>query len=182
MKILVVGGAGAMASGTVRDLASPLHTRIREVVIADQSLERAEPRRANRRSAPAACSPDVREHDRLMALLRRPTSHQRGADAARPPVGDSKPAWRRANPMSTMAGSASSRSSRRSVYGWQQAGVAAVLGLGTDPGISNMLCKAVAERPTPSTASTSTERRRTWRPRARCWCRPTACAQCWRNM
>src|SRR5262249_15375784 len=29
---------------------------------------------------------------------------------------------------------------------WQQAGVAAVLGLGADPGISNMLCKAVAER------------------------------------
>jgi saccharopine dehydrogenase-like NADP-dependent oxidoreductase len=29
---------------------------------------------------------------------------------------------------------------------WRQAGVAAVLGLGADPGISNMLCKAVAER------------------------------------
>ena len=40
MKILVVGGAGAMASGTVRDLASPLHTRITEIVIADQSIER----------------------------------------------------------------------------------------------------------------------------------------------
>jgi saccharopine dehydrogenase-like NADP-dependent oxidoreductase len=42
MRILVVGGAGAMASGTVRDLASPLHTRIREVVIADQSLDRCQ--------------------------------------------------------------------------------------------------------------------------------------------
>jgi len=29
---------------------------------------------------------------------------------------------------------------------WQAAGVSAVLGLGSDPGISNMLCKAVADR------------------------------------
>jgi saccharopine dehydrogenase-like NADP-dependent oxidoreductase len=29
---------------------------------------------------------------------------------------------------------------------WRQAGVTAVLGLGADPGISNIICKAVAER------------------------------------
>lgn len=29
---------------------------------------------------------------------------------------------------------------------WAEAGVTAVLGLGSDPGISNILCKAVAER------------------------------------
>ena len=71
MKILVVGGAGAMASGTVRDLASPLHTRVSEVVIADQSLERC------RALAKAIGDPrlktvalDVRDRDQLATLLK----------------------------------------------------------------------------------------------------------------
>ena len=149
MKILVVGGAGAMASGTVRDLVSPLHTRVTEVVIADQSIERCRKLAAeigDPRLKPVAL--DVRDRGRLMDLLQ-------AADVC-------------INAVPTLAGLqmsifAACLEARRPYvdYGglgvftveqkkqhaaWQQAGIVAVLGLGADPGISNMLCKAVAER------------------------------------
>ena len=38
MRILVLGGAGAMASGTVRDLISPHQEQITRVVVADRLL------------------------------------------------------------------------------------------------------------------------------------------------
>jgi saccharopine dehydrogenase-like NADP-dependent oxidoreductase len=149
MKILVVGGAGAMASGTVRDLVSPLHTRITEVVIADQSIERCRALAADigdPRLKPVAL--DVRDRDALMTLLQAadlcinavPTlaGHQMaifGAClAARRPYVD-------------YGGlGVFTVEQKKEHAAWQQAGVAAVLGLGADPGISNMLCKAVAER------------------------------------
>src|SRR5215470_2496498 len=149
MKILIVGGAGAMASGTARDLVSPLHTRISEVVIADQSLDRCEAlarQIGDPRVRPVAL--DVRDHGRLPALLREadfcinavPTllGHQmaifEACLAARKPYVDYGG-----------LGVFTVEQKKRHVA-WQQAGVAAVLGLGADPGISNMLCKAVAER------------------------------------
>jgi saccharopine dehydrogenase-like NADP-dependent oxidoreductase len=149
MKILVVGGAGAMASGTVRDLASPLHTRITEIVIADQSIERCRALAAaigDPRLKAAAL--DVREGDQLAALLQTadlcinavPTlaGHQmaifEACLAARRPYVD-------------YGGLGVFTVKQKQQHAaWRQAGVTAVLGLGADPGISNMLCKAVAER------------------------------------
>lgn len=149
MKILVVGGAGAMASGTVRDLASPLHANITEIVIADQSAERC------RALAEAIGDPrlkavalDVRDRAQLAALLGAcdlcinavPTllGHQmaifEACLAARKPYVD----------YGGLGVFTVEQKKRHAA--WQQAGVAAVLGLGADPGISNMLCKAVAER------------------------------------
>jgi saccharopine dehydrogenase-like NADP-dependent oxidoreductase len=149
MKILVVGGAGAMASGTVRDLASPLHTRISEVVIADQSIERCRAL-AEQIGDPRlrAVALDVRNRDQLATLLQQadfcinavPTllGHQmaifEACLAARKPYVD----------YGGLGVFTVEQKKRHAA--WQQAGVAAVLGLGADPGISNMLCKAVAER------------------------------------
>jgi len=149
MRILVVGGAGAMASGTVRDLASPLHTRIGEIVIADQSIERCQAlaqQVGDPRLRPIAL--DVRDRAQLMALLQAadfcinavPTllGHQiaifEACLAARKPYVD----------YGGLGVFTVEQKKRHAA--WQQAGVAAVLGLGADPGISNMLCKAVAER------------------------------------
>ena len=138
-----------MASGTVRDLVSPLHSRISEVVIADQSIERCQKLAADigdRRLKAAAL--DVRDRDRLMALLQAadlcinavPTlaGHQmaifEACLAARKPYVD-------------YGGlGVFTVEQKKQHAAWQQAGVTAVLGLGADPGISNMLCKAVAER------------------------------------
>jgi saccharopine dehydrogenase-like NADP-dependent oxidoreductase len=149
MKILVVGGAGAMASGTVRDLVSLLHSRISEVVIADQPIERCQKLAADigdSRLKPEAL--DVRDRDRLMALLQAadlcinavPTlaGHQmaifEACLAARKPYVD-------------YGGlGVFTVEQKKQHAAWRQAGVTAVLGLGADPGISNMLCKAVAER------------------------------------
>ncbi len=149
MKILVVGGAGAMASGTVRDLVSPLHTRITEVVIADQSLDRCQALATaigDPRLKPVML--DVRDRGRLMALLQAadfcinavPTlaGHQMAIfeaclEARRPYV--------------DYGGlGVFTVEQKKQHAAWQRAGVAAVLGLGADPGVSNMLCKAVAER------------------------------------
>jgi len=149
MRILVVGGAGAMASGTVRDLASPLHTRISEIVIADQSVERCEAlarQIGDQRLRPVSL--DVRDRDQLATLLQQadfcinavPTllGHQmaifEACLAARKPYAD----------YGGLGVFTVEQKKRHAA--WQQAGVAAVLGLGADPGISNMLCKAVAER------------------------------------
>lgn len=149
MKILVVGGAGGMASGTVRDLASPLHARITEIVIADQSLERCQalvqqigdPRLK-------ATALDVRDRARLMALLQEadfcinavPTlaGHQMAIFAA---------CLAARKPYVDYGGlGVFTVEQKKQHAAWRQAGVAAVLGLGADPGISNMLCRAVAER------------------------------------
>ena len=149
MKILVVGGAGAMASGTVRDLASPLHTRISEIVIADQSIERCQAlaqQIGDPRLRPVAL--DVRDRAQLMALLQAadfcinavPTllGHQMA-------IFEACLATRR--PYVDYGGlGVFTVEQKKQHAAWQQAGVAAVLGLGADPGISNMLCKAVAER------------------------------------
>ena len=149
MKILVVGGAGAMASGTVRDLVSPLHTRVTEVTIADQSVERCQALASDigdpRLKAAAL---DVRDRERLLALLQAadlcinavPTlaGHQmaifEACLAARRPYVD----------YGGLGVLTVEQKKRHEA--WRQAGIAAVLGLGADPGISNMLCKAVAER------------------------------------
>jgi saccharopine dehydrogenase-like NADP-dependent oxidoreductase len=149
MRILVVGGAGAMASGTVRDLASPLHNHISEVVIADQSLERCQAL-AREIGDPRlkAAAIDVRDRGRLMELLAAcdlcinavPTlaGHQmaifQACLAAHRPYVD-------------YGGlGVFTVEQKKHHEAWKQAGVAAVLGLGADPGISNVLCKAVAER------------------------------------
>ncbi len=149
MKILVVGGAGAMASGTVRDLVSPLHTRVTEVVIADQSIERCQAL-ARQIGDPRlkAVALDVRDRDALAALLQQadlcinavPTllGHQmaifEACLAARKPYVD-------------YGGlGVFTVEQKKQHAAWQRAGATAVLGLGADPGISNMLCKAVAER------------------------------------
>jgi saccharopine dehydrogenase-like NADP-dependent oxidoreductase len=42
MRILVLGGAGGMASGTIRDLVAPYSRNVTSIVVADTSLERAE--------------------------------------------------------------------------------------------------------------------------------------------
>jgi saccharopine dehydrogenase-like NADP-dependent oxidoreductase len=138
-----------MASGTMRDLASPLHTRISEIVIADQSVDRCQTLAADiGDSRLKAATLDVRDRGRLMALLQAadlcinavPTlaGHQmaifEACLAARKPYVD-------------YGGlGVFTVEQKKQHAAWQQAGVTAVLGLGADPGISNMLCKAVAER------------------------------------
>ncbi|HTH99392.1 MAG TPA: saccharopine dehydrogenase NADP-binding domain-containing protein [Acidisoma sp.] len=149
MRILVLGGAGAMASGTVRDLISPHQEQISRVVVADRLL------------GPAQALVDSLGDPRLSAV----EVDVADAEALAHLLADCDLCI---NAVPTFAGQqmvifdACRQAGRPYVdYGgmgvltveqkkhhaaWAKAGVTAVLGLGADPGISNMVCRAVAER------------------------------------
>jgi saccharopine dehydrogenase-like NADP-dependent oxidoreductase len=149
MKILILGGAGMMGSGTARDLVSLQSAGVERVVVADTTLERARQvctSIGDDRLEPAAI--DVTDTPSTRTLIGR-------ADLC-------------INAVPTFAGHqmaifhACLDARRRYVdYGglgiytvrqkaeheaWEKAGVTAVLGLGADPGVSNLTCKAVAEK------------------------------------
>jgi saccharopine dehydrogenase-like NADP-dependent oxidoreductase len=150
MRILILGGAGMMGSGTARDLVSAQSTGVERVLVADTSLERA---RAACRAAggdprlePVALDvTDAAGLGRLIAaadlcINAVPTfaGHQmaifEACLAARRPYID--------------YGGLGIFTVRQKAehQRWMAAGVPAVLGLGADPGISNLACKTVAER------------------------------------
>lgn len=149
MRILIVGGAGAMASGTARDLAAPYSRHVDELVIADVSLDRAQAlvrEIGDRRLKPVAL--DVTDGAGLRALLAEadlcvnavPTfaGHQMAIfDACL----ETRTTYVDYGGMGVYTVKQKARHAA-----WAEAGVTAVLGLGSDPGISNILCKAVAER------------------------------------
>jgi saccharopine dehydrogenase-like NADP-dependent oxidoreductase len=147
MRILVLGGAGLMGSGTIRDLLSPLSSGITKVVAVDSSASRL-----------AALAPeDPRLETRVVDISDR--------GALRDVLGECDLCI---NGVPTLAGHQMAifeacYDARRTYvdYGglgvytvqqkaehsrWTKAGVTAVIGLGADPGTSNVLCRAVADR------------------------------------
>lgn len=149
MRIAVIGGAGMMGSGTVRDLVSDLSPGVTQVIVADTELARV------RRLADALDDPrldpvalDVTDAAALDAVIRRadlcvnavPTmaGHQmaifHACLAARVPYID-------------YGGLGIYTVKQKAEHAaWAEAGVTAVLSCGADPGMSNMICRAVAER------------------------------------
>ncbi len=149
MRILIIGGAGLMGSGTVRDLLNTMSGEIESLVAADSHQERL---------------------DRLSTELDDPRLSTQILDVADPQ------ALAQAlescdlcvNGVPTFAGfqmlifEACLKARRTYVdYGgmgvftvqqkamhqaFLDAGVTAVIGLGADPGMSNVLCRAVADR------------------------------------
>lgn len=149
MRILIVGGAGLMSAGTARDLLSNLSSGITKIVAADANPDRlaalkkslADPRLQTQVF-------DVNDRGALLSLLA-------DCDVC-------------INGVPTFAGfqmaifEACLEARRTYVdYGgmgvytvkqkaehekWRRAGVTAVVGLGSDPGLSNIICRAVADR------------------------------------
>ena len=149
MRILILGGAGFMGAGTARDLLSAMSPDVERVIVADA------------------------HHDRLAALRRAlpdPRLETRVADVADPAalralLADCDLCI---NGVPTFAGLQmqifhACLAARRTYvdYGgmgvytvqqkaeharWAAAGVTAVIGLGADPGTSNVICRAVADR------------------------------------
>ena len=149
MKILILGGAGMMGSGTARDLVSAQSAGVEKVLVADTTLERARSacRAAgnDRRLEPVAL--DVTDGAGLRRLIGQcdlcingvPTfaGHQmaifEACLAARRPYLD-------------YGGLGIFTVKQKAEHArWVAAGLPAVLGMGADPGISNLACKAVAE-------------------------------------
>jgi saccharopine dehydrogenase-like NADP-dependent oxidoreductase len=149
MRILIIGGAGLMSAGTARDLLSNLSSGVTKVIAADANPDRldalkrslADPRLETRVF-------DVADRNALLSLLN-------DCDLC-------------INGVPTFAGfqmtifEACLAAKRTYVdYGgmgvytvqqkaqhtrWKEAGVTSVIGLGSDPGLSNILCRAVADQ------------------------------------
>jgi saccharopine dehydrogenase-like NADP-dependent oxidoreductase len=149
MRILILGGAGLMGAGTVRDLLSELSSGVDRIVVADGFVDRLEALAAkidDPRLYTAGL--DLDDSASLSLLL-----HE--ADVC-------------INAVATFAGyqmeifEACLASGTPYVdYGgmgvytvkqkaeherWRTAGVTAVLGVGADPGLSNIICRAVADK------------------------------------
>src|SRR5262249_20598908 len=144
MRVLVLGGAGLMGAGTVRDLLSPLSQGITRVIAADASAERIgmlhikDPRLKT-------CVVDIADRASLSELLRDcdicvngvPTfaGHQMAIfDACL----DARRTYVDYGGMGVYTVQQKAEHTR-----WAKAGVTAVIGLGADPGTSNVICRAV---------------------------------------
>ncbi|WP_339673688.1 saccharopine dehydrogenase NADP-binding domain-containing protein [Dasania marina] len=149
MNIVILGGAGLMGSGTVRDLVSELSSGVDSLVVADVSPQRMDELLSELNDERiSSVILDVTNKDATMALLRNadicinavPTFAGYQMDIfhycleAKTPYVD-------------YGGMGVYTVKQKKEHAeWEKAGVTAVLGLGADPGMSNMTCKAVAER------------------------------------
>lgn len=149
MKILVVGAAGGMASGTIKDLLSSRSRHVESIVAADVDQSRLEALRgelADERLHTKAL--DVRDRSELLQAIAAadlcinavPTfaGHQMT-------IFEACLAARRTYVDYGGMGAFTVKQKKQHAA-FQAAGVTAVLGLGSDPGTSNVVCKAVADR------------------------------------
>jgi saccharopine dehydrogenase-like NADP-dependent oxidoreductase len=149
MRIVLLGGAGAMASGALRDLVASCAPGSHAFVVADTDFDRASRlvlEVGNGQACPAKV--DVSDTLELNAIIAAadlcinavPTyaGHQmRIFDAC----------FSQGRIYVDFGGmGVFTLEQKKQCERWRQAGLTAVLGLGADPGISNMICKAVAER------------------------------------
>lgn len=148
MRIAVLGGAGLMGSGIVRDLVSEQSDGIKEVIVADNNEAAIDGlKRSIADGRVKFIELDVRNNSLVQELLSTadicinsvPTFAGvqmkifRAALAARCPYID----------LGGMG--VYTRQQKADHDKWVDAGIAAILGAGSDPGMSNVLCKAVAE-------------------------------------
>ncbi|CAF0876342.1 unnamed protein product [Didymodactylos carnosus] len=148
-RILILGGAGRMSSGTARDLLATYSHSIEKLIIADSSNERLDILRQSLTDSRIETHIiDVTDRQIILSLLAK-------CDVC-------------INAVPTFAGlqmdifHACFEAKRNYVdYGgmgiytvqqkaehdqWEKAGITAILGLGADPGLSNILCRVVADR------------------------------------
>jgi saccharopine dehydrogenase-like NADP-dependent oxidoreductase len=149
MRILMVGGAGLMSAGTARDLLSNLSSGITKIIAADANAERLESLKKSLNDPRLEVRVfDVNDRDALLALMNDCDLCINGVptfagfqmaifaaclDAKRPYVD-----------YGGMGVYTVKQKARHEA--WKSAGVTAVVGLGSDPGMSNIICRAVADR------------------------------------
>lgn len=149
MKVLVLGGAGLMGSGTVRDLLSERSAGIEAVAVADAFADRLEALRAAIADPRLVTRPvDLRDRAALAGLLAEAdvcvnavatfAGFQMDIFAACLEAG---------TPYLDYGGLGVFTVRQKAEHArWRAAGATAVIGMGADPGVSNILCRAVADR------------------------------------
>ena len=149
MRILILGGAGLMSTGTARDLLSNLSSGITQVVVADSNSDRLA---ALVKSLPDSRLQtrvlDVTDHAALLSLLAECDLCINGVPTFAGYQMTIFDACREAKRPYVDYGGMGVYTVRQKAEHtkWKAAGVTAVIGLGSDPGLSNIICRAVADR------------------------------------
>ena len=149
MRVLILGGAGLMSMGTARDLLSPLSTGITSVLAADANADRLA---ALKKSLPDARLQtrvfDVNDRAALSSLLSDCDICVNGVPTFAGFQMAIFEACQQANrPYVDYGGMGVYTVKQKAQHAqWMGAGATAVIGLGSDPGLSNIICRAVADR------------------------------------
>jgi len=149
MRILIIGGAGLMSAGTARDLLSNLSSGVTRVIAADANGERLD---ALKKSLPDARFEtqvfDVTDRGALLALLADCDLCINGVPTfAGFQMAIFEACLQAKRPYVDYAGMGVYTVKQKAQHEtWKAAGATAVIGLGSDPGLSNIICRAVADR------------------------------------
>jgi saccharopine dehydrogenase-like NADP-dependent oxidoreductase len=149
MRILIIGGAGLMSAGTARDLLSNLSSGVTKVVAADTNPDRLD---ALKKSLPdprlETRALDVKDRAALLSLLSECDLCINGVPTFAGFQMAIFDACREAKRPYVDYGGMGVYTVRQKAEHekWKTAGVTAVIGLGSDPGLSNIICRAVADR------------------------------------
>jgi saccharopine dehydrogenase-like NADP-dependent oxidoreductase len=149
MRILILGGAGLMSAGTARDLLSDLSAGVERIVAADTNPERLA---ALKQSLPdprlQTCVFDVNDRATLQSLLANCDLCINGVPTfAGFQMAIFEACLEAKRPYVDYGGmgiyTVRQKAQREK---WINMGVTAIIGLGSDPGLSNIICRAVADR------------------------------------
>jgi saccharopine dehydrogenase-like NADP-dependent oxidoreductase len=149
MQILILGGAVLMSAGTARDLFSNLSSGITKIIAADTNPERLD---ALKKSLPdprlETAVFDVTDRRALLALLANCDLCINGVPTFAGFQMAIFDACLEANrPYVDYGGMGIYTVKQKAEHAkWKAAGATAVIGLGSDPGLSNIICRAVADR------------------------------------
>lgn len=149
MRILILGGAGLMSAGTARDLLSNLSAGVERVVAADANPERLA---VLKQSLPdprlQTCVFDVNDRGRLQSLLADCDLCINGVPTfAGFQMVIFEACLEAKRPYVDYGGMGVYTVRQKAEHEkWKDAGATAVIGLGSDPGLSNIICRAVADR------------------------------------
>jgi saccharopine dehydrogenase-like NADP-dependent oxidoreductase len=148
MRILIIGGAGLMSAGTARDLLSNLSSGVTRVIAADANPDRLD---ALKKSLPDPRLEtrllDVTDRNALLSLLNDCDLCINGVPTFagfQMAIFEACLAAKRT--YVDYGGMGVYTVQQRAQHArWKEAGVTSVIGLGSDPGLSNILCRAVAD-------------------------------------
>jgi saccharopine dehydrogenase-like NADP-dependent oxidoreductase len=149
MRILIVGGAGLMSAGTARDLLSGLSSGITKIVAADANADRLAALKESLHDSRLETRVfDVHDRGALLSLLAECDLCINGVPTfAGFQMAIFEACLEAKRPYADYGGMGVYTVKQKAEHKrWQQAGVTAVIGLGSDPGMSNILCRAVADR------------------------------------
>ena len=149
MKVLILGGAGLMGAGTLRDLLSELSSGVERVVVADGFVDRLEALAAEvDEPRLLTAGLDLDDPEALAALLHEAdVCINAVATFAGYQMDIFEACLTAGTPYVDYGGMGVYTVKQKAEHArWQAAGATAVLGLGADPGLSNIICRAVADR------------------------------------